>query len=64
MRNFVISEERLRSLLESEDALASLEDGGVDNWDWYDESLKDHRENFEKNLPKILKEFEEIKIEN
>lgn len=31
-------------LLESSDILAALEAGGVDNWEWYDESLKSLRE--------------------
>lgn len=28
-------------LLDSQDKLDALEAGGVDNWDWYDESIKD-----------------------
>lgn len=36
-----ISLERYNELLKSEDKLTALEDGGVDNWDWYDESLRD-----------------------
>lgn len=35
-----ITTKRLKSLERSESKLNALEAGGVDNWDWYDESLK------------------------
>lgn len=34
-----ISQERLDELLESEKILNALYAGGVDNWEWYGESL-------------------------
>lgn len=34
-----ISKERLAELLRKEQELRLLENGGVDNWDWYDYSL-------------------------
>lgn len=35
-----ISKERYEELLESESILLALEAGGVDNWEWYSESLE------------------------
>jgi len=37
-----ISRDRLRHLLEDEATLAALEAGGVDNWEFYGDSLEDH----------------------
>jgi hypothetical protein len=37
-----ISEQRLRQLERAERKLNALESGGVDNWEWYSESLKDY----------------------
>lgn len=34
-----ISKERLAKLLRDEKELQLLENGGVDNWDWYGDSL-------------------------
>lgn len=36
-----ISKKEYEGLLRSEAELAALEAGGVDNWEWYHESLKD-----------------------
>ena len=36
-----ISEERLADLERTERKMEALEAGGVDNWEWYGESLKD-----------------------
>lgn len=41
-----ISIKRLLSLLATENRMIALENGGVDNWTWYDESIKGH--DFEK----------------
>ncbi len=32
----------LKHLRQRDDMLSGLEGGGVDNWDWYSESLKDY----------------------
>lgn len=37
----VISKERYDDLLHAEEVLAALYAGGVDNWEWYSESLED-----------------------
>lgn len=34
-----VSKERLAKLLRDERELQLLESGGVDNWEWYDDSL-------------------------
>ena len=39
MKVVIIPKNRLASLLRDSDKLSRLEHGGVDNWDWYDESL-------------------------
>ena len=39
---FVLSEDELVRLLESDMELAALGSGGVDNWDWYDDSCCDY----------------------
>lgn len=40
MSEIKISEKRLKELERAYDKLSALEAGGVDNWEWYDESLK------------------------
>lgn len=41
MKRYVLTEIELRSLLEDRLNLEALENGGVDNWKWYSESLSD-----------------------
>ena len=38
---FKISETNLRMLVAARAELVALENGGVDNWEWYSESLHD-----------------------
>ena len=40
--NYIISEERLRELLEEEARYIALENGGVDNWEWYGASIQEY----------------------
>lgn len=40
--NYIISEEDLREILESEARYIALESGGVDNWEWYGLSIRDY----------------------
>ena len=44
MRYFIITEDRLLELLKREAQLDALECGGVDNWPWYYESIKNYIE--------------------
>lgn len=48
MKKVEIDIEEYRSLLEDEAKLRLLEFGGVDNWNWYDESLEDYDEELER----------------
>lgn len=36
-----ISDERYNELIEAENTLNALYAGGVDNWEWYSQSLED-----------------------
>jgi len=55
-----LSEKRMKELLRSEAKLNALEAGGVDNWEWYGESLKEyHAENeLEERLEALLDDLE------
>ncbi len=37
-----MDEKRMEELLRAEKKLNALQDGGVDNWEWYEESLKEY----------------------
>ena len=39
MEAIIIPKNEFANLLRDSDKLSRLEHGGVDNWDWYDESL-------------------------
>lgn len=41
MSNVTISEARLKYLESRDEILSALEAGGVDNWEWYSESLQE-----------------------
>ena len=41
-----VPEKELIVLLESYNRLQALENGGVDNWNWYGDSLRDYLENW------------------
>ena len=57
-----ISEKRIRELLRNEEKLLALERGGVDNWDFYDESLKEWRK--ENELEELIQETVEAILED
>ena len=38
---YIISKEHLLSLIEDSITLTALENGGVDNWEWYGGSIND-----------------------
>lgn len=42
MKRYLLTEEQLVSLLADYHKLSALENGGVNNWDWYEESIKDY----------------------
>ena len=37
----LVSAKKYRELLEDSRKLQALENAGVDNWDWYDEAMKE-----------------------
>lgn len=54
----LIDEDELLDLLNSSNILTALQQGGVDNWEWYEASL----ENLEElNEEKILEKYPEYK---
>lgn len=55
-----ITEEELRRFQIAEETLAALEAGGVDNWDWYSESINNYiRNNPDSTLAKTIREDED-----
>ena len=62
IRQFLITETRLRELLEAEARLEALECGGVDNWDWYGDSLCDWLKEFKSwnNMQNKDIDFEDV----
>ncbi len=57
-----INKERLEDLLRTERKLEALEAGGVDNWEWYSESLKEFnkQEEEEERFLDLLSDIEQI----
>lgn len=39
IKNYLVDENRLAELIRNEQKLTLLENGGVDNWEWYEDSL-------------------------
>ena len=60
-----ISAKRLEELERSQRKLNALEAGGVDNWEWYDESLTDFRkeEQMEDQLEKFIDNLNDVLAE-
>ena len=44
MQAIIIPKNEFASLLRDSDKLSRLECGGVDNWEWYGESLNDYKD--------------------
>ena len=75
MKRYIVDEVRLRELLKAELRLIALENGGVDNWTWHDDSCRDFlNEDFEMNKTAYIEffdldekarpnEFEEFKMD-
>lgn len=41
-----ITKKEYERLRRNEDLLECLNDSGVDNWEWYDEAMREHVKNF------------------
>lgn len=42
---YILTSTQLRRLIRAEEILYALECGGVDNWEWYGESIGDYLKN-------------------
>ena len=65
MKRYILTETQLISLLADYHKLTALENGGVDNWDWYGQSLSDYLdidndEDFEAIAIKELKDYDSV----
>lgn len=61
-KQFLITETRLRELLEAEARLEALEYGGVDNWEWCGDSLHNWLKEFKEwnNIQDKDIDFEDV----
>lgn len=57
MKKYIISEKELTSLIKDSWKLNALENGGVDNWEWYGDALEDYDEDEAVDFS----EYEEVK---
>lgn len=53
-----ITEEEYNRLCDRDNKLTALENGGVDNWEWYSDSLESYFK--EKELEEKMKKYEEL----
>lgn len=65
MKNYCICESELLELLTAYHKLAALENGGVDNWEWYDYAVMDYlessgKESFEEIVKDDLEAYEVV----
>ena len=51
---YILTEEELLSLLVSKITFIALENGGVDNWEWYSDSIHDYKQLFIENNPEVI----------
>lgn len=56
MKKYIIDENELYNLLESSMILEALENGGVDNWEWYDVSIYDYKKTLREDFSKYITE--------
>ncbi len=57
-KKYIVPENLFKELLDSYITLMALEKGGVDNWEWYGESVKDYYKELEvKNMEEAIKLF-------
>lgn len=57
MKMYVLSKAELLSLLEDQAKLEALECGGVDNWEWYGESIEESEYYDEKECEIVVDEL-------
>ena len=57
-KKYIVPENLFKELLDSYITLMALEKGGVDNWEWYGESVKDYYKELEvKNMEEAIELF-------
>lgn len=59
-----IEKNELANLLRKSDELDALEIGGVDNWEWYSESLSENFDDEMDYYEYVSKNYEEIESQN
>jgi hypothetical protein len=50
----LIEEDELQGLLEANEKLTALEDGGVENWEWYDNAVENYSQD---NVDFIVRQY-------
>ena len=48
-KSYIITESKLRYLLDCAHTLEALQSGGVDNWSWYSDSINDYCNEYNEN---------------
>lgn len=54
---YILTEEELLSLLVSKITLIALENGGVDNWEWFGDSIYEYKQMFIENNKDIIQSY-------
>lgn len=60
MNYYTISEKRLKELMLAELNLSALEQGGVDNWEWYGASVSDFLNHLSEEYKQNFEDFEDM----
>ena len=63
MKYYEVSQDELKDLLYSANKMTALENGGVDNWDWYGESISDFIKEEKQEFPS-LKDNPDVYLED
>ena len=59
MKKYIIDENELYRLLKYSMILEALENGGVDNWEWYGDSIYDYKKNLREDFGEYITENED-----
>lgn len=63
-KKVIISAKELAQLLTVNNTLIALESGGVDNWEWYGQSLRDFEKEFgdiDVDADQVIEKYQELK---
>lgn len=60
MNYYTVSEKRLKELILAELNLSALEQGGVDNWPWYGDSVSDFLNCLSEEYKQNFEDFEDM----